>query len=247
MVSYPVEIRRCQHIKTSGAQCGSPAMKEKECCYYHQENRKEAAHLYIDGERYADGSIMIPPFEDAHAIQMVLRQVVQLMMDRRIERKDAGLMLYALQIASGNLKQMRAEKPRPTQMVLEPEKVGETPMGMTPWSASGEGHDPEPEPGDDGHEDERSYEELKEELEEAREESKQAADYAERVVGNCRLTARASAMWLRRWIEEEGTLESLKKNLVDMAESRESQASAEWWSEWRLDPLEMVREKLAVA
>jgi hypothetical protein len=76
---------------------------------------------------------------------MVLRHVVQLMLQKRIDRKDAGLMLYALQIASGNLKQMQAEKPRPTQVVMDPEKVEETPIGMTPWSATGQGHDPDEE------------------------------------------------------------------------------------------------------
>jgi hypothetical protein len=105
------------------------------------ENRTVPAEIFLDGETYCDGRIMLPPLEDAHAIQMVLRHVMQLMLQRRIERKDAGLMLYALQIASGNLKQMEAEKPRPTQVVREVEKVAETPMGMTPWSARGEGYD----------------------------------------------------------------------------------------------------------
>lgn len=143
MASYRVEIRRCQHIKTSGAQCGSPALKEKEFCYYHQQNRAVAAAIYREGERGANGEIVIPPFEDGHAIQTVLRHVVQLVLERRIERKDAGLMLYALQIASSNLRQMAAEKPRPTQVVVEPEKAGETPLGMTQWSAWGEGRDVE--------------------------------------------------------------------------------------------------------
>ncbi len=143
MASYPVEIRRCHHIKTSGAQCGSPAVKDKDLCYYHQQNRPAPAELYLDGDRYPDSSIMLPPFEDAHSIQMMLRHVVQLLLCRRIDRKDAGLALYALQIASGNLKQMQAEKPKPTQVVVEPEKVAETPLGMTPWSATGEGHDPD--------------------------------------------------------------------------------------------------------
>jgi hypothetical protein len=143
MGSYPVEIRRCQHIKTSGAQCGSPALRSDKLCFYHKQNRTVAAELYLDGQRDCDGQIMLPPFEDAHSIQMVLRTVVQLMLQKRIERKDAGLMLYALQIASGNLKQMQAEKPRPTQVVMEPEKVEETPIGMTPWSASGQGYDPD--------------------------------------------------------------------------------------------------------
>lgn len=145
MASYPVEIRRCQHIKTSGAQCGSPALRTEKLCYYHKHNRLAAAELYLDGDRYCDSQIMIPPFEDAHSIQMVLRHVVQLMLQKRINPKDAGLMLYALQIASGNLKQLQAEKPRPTQVVMDPDKVGETPIGMTPWSATGQGHDPDEE------------------------------------------------------------------------------------------------------
>ncbi len=143
MASYPIEIRRCRHVKTNGTQCGSPALKGKELCYYHEQNRPVPAELYLDGERYSDGQIMLPPFEDAHSIQTVIRQVVQLMLTRRIERKDAGLLLYALQIACGNLKMMQAEKAKPTQVVVEPEKAGETPLGMTPWSASGQEHDPE--------------------------------------------------------------------------------------------------------
>ena len=141
MASYPIEIRRCRHVKTNGTQCGSPALKGKELCFYHDRNRPEPAELYDSGDRYCDSQIVLPVFEDAHSIQTVIRQVVQLMLARRIERKDAGLLLYALQIASGNLKMMQAEKARPTQVVVEPDKAGETPLGMTPWSASGQGHD----------------------------------------------------------------------------------------------------------
>ncbi len=149
MTTYPIEIRRCRHIRTNGTQCGSPALKSKELCYYHDQNRPRAADLYIDGERYSDWSVVIPVLEDAHSIQTVIQQVVQMMLARRIDRKDAGVLLYALQIASGNLKAMQAEKAKPTQMVVEPEKAAETPMGMTPWSANGEGHDPEEAEGEE--------------------------------------------------------------------------------------------------
>ena len=91
--SYPIEIRRCRHVKTNGTQCGSPALKAGELCYYHEHNRPQPVELYIDGERYCDSQIVLPVFEDAHSIQTVIRQVVQLMLTRRIERKDAGLML----------------------------------------------------------------------------------------------------------------------------------------------------------
>jgi hypothetical protein len=143
MANYPVEIRRCRHVKTNGTQCGSPAPKAEELCYYHQQNQPQEVELYVDGERHSEGSMVLPVFEDAHSIQTVIRQVVQLMLSRRIDRKDAGVLLYALQIASGNLKTMQAEKATPTQVVMEPDKAAETPLGMTPWSATGKGHDPD--------------------------------------------------------------------------------------------------------
>ena len=149
MASYPIEIRRCRHVKTNGTQCGSPALKAKELCYYHEQNRPQPVELYIDGERYSDSQIVLPVFEDAHSIQTVIRQVVQLMLSRRIDRKDAGVLLYALQIASSNLKTMQAEKAKPTQIVVEPDKAAETPLGMTPWSASGQGHDREEASGEE--------------------------------------------------------------------------------------------------
>jgi len=162
---YPIEIRRCRHVKSRGTQCGSPALKGKELCFYHEQNQPRAVELYIDGERYSDGSIMMPVFEDAHSIQTVIRQVVQLMLTRRIDRKDAGLLLYALQIASGNLKTMQAEKAQPTQIVVEPDKAGETPLGMTPWSASGQGHDcDEAEGGDPEAQDSSATPESQEDL-----------------------------------------------------------------------------------
>src|ERR1035438_10212624 len=143
MANYPVEIRRCRHVKTNGTQCGSPAPKAEELCYYHQQNQPQEVELYVDGERHSEGSMVLPVFEDAHSIQTVIRQVVQLMLSRRIDRKDAGVLLYALQIASGNLQTMQAEKATPTQVVMEPDKAAETPLGMTPWSATGKGHDPD--------------------------------------------------------------------------------------------------------
>src|ERR1035438_7465556 len=55
----------------------------------------------------------------------------------------AGRLLYALQIASANLGRMREEAPRPVQVVVDVERVGETPLGMTPWSGKPGGHEAE--------------------------------------------------------------------------------------------------------
>jgi hypothetical protein len=122
-----IAAARCQHIKVSGTQCGSPALRNKNFCFYHQENRPWPVECYADDE-YSTGTITLPYFEDAHSIQNVIRQVVQMVMQKRIERKTASLLLYALQIASSNLKRMELEKPQPEQVVIDLDTVSQTPM-----------------------------------------------------------------------------------------------------------------------
>jgi hypothetical protein len=46
-----------------------------------------------------------------------------MVLQKRIERKTASLPLYALQIASLNLKRMKLEKPQPEQVVTDLEPV----------------------------------------------------------------------------------------------------------------------------
>jgi hypothetical protein len=113
---------RCRHIKISGAQCSSPALRNKNFCFYHHKDRPLPVECYSDIE-YATGEINLPFFEDAHSIQAVIRQVVQMVLQKRIERKTASLLLYALQIASSNLKRMDLEKPQPEQVVTDLEPV----------------------------------------------------------------------------------------------------------------------------
>jgi len=113
---------RCRHIKVNGTQCGSPALRNKIFCFYHHKDRPLPVECYSDIE-YATGEINLPFFEDAHSIQAVIRQVVQMVLQKRIERKTASLLLYALQIASSNLKRMDLEKPQPEQVVTDLEPV----------------------------------------------------------------------------------------------------------------------------
>src|SRR5467141_3185942 len=113
---------RCRHIKVNGTQCGSPALRNKIFCFYHQNDRPIVAECYSDGE-YSTGEILLPVFEDAHSVQSVIRQVMQMVLQKRIERKTASLLLYALQIASSNLKRMELEKPQPEQVVTDLEPV----------------------------------------------------------------------------------------------------------------------------
>ena len=118
---------RCQHIKVNGTQCGSPALRKKKFCFYHQQTRPFTVECYYEGE-YSTGEIALHLFEDAHSIQSVLRQLVQMVLQKRIERKTASLLLYALQIASSNLKRMELEKPQPEQVVRDFEMEWKIPI-----------------------------------------------------------------------------------------------------------------------
>jgi len=141
MRCYRGRLQRCQHIKTSGAQCGSPALRGDKLCFYHQENQAERVEV-----KGADGKgmeILVPVFEDASSIQTMVRRVAILLLEDKIDGKKAGQLLYTLQIASANLKQMREEKPRAEQVVVDREKVAKTPVGLTPWSFQEGGHEPE--------------------------------------------------------------------------------------------------------
>src|SRR5271169_2378056 len=93
---------RCRHIKVNGTQCGSPALRHRNFCFYHQQDRPLKVPCYYEQE-YPLGEITLPLFEDAHSIQSILCQVVQMVMQKRLERKTSSLLLYALQITSSNL------------------------------------------------------------------------------------------------------------------------------------------------
>lgn len=141
MGHYPVEIRRCQHLRTNGTQCGAPALREQKFCYHHRENQPE--QVKVKGEDGETSTVLIPLWEDGASIQIMVRKVAVMLLEGKIDSRKAGLVLYALQIASTNLKRVDEEEPRPPRVVVDTEKVAETPMGMTPWSSSPQGHEPE--------------------------------------------------------------------------------------------------------
>jgi|SRR5208337_487619 len=114
---------QCHHIKTSGVRCGSPALRDRRYCYYHQRSRPLLLNFARENEN--PQLFSLPVFEDAHAIQFTLRNVAHRLLDGALSHKTAGLLFYALQIASSNLKQMKAETPQPDQVVVDPPKLSE--------------------------------------------------------------------------------------------------------------------------
>jgi len=88
----------CRHIRTNGLRCQSPALKGSAYCYYHvrvHRTGKTSSGLWDD--------VKLPVLEDASTVQLALSEVVSAMLSSRLDARRAGLLLYALQIASQNL------------------------------------------------------------------------------------------------------------------------------------------------
>ncbi len=113
------EAPKCQHIKTNGTQCGSPALKDNQFCYYHQHCRPVTFNYRGSYRDYTHSEFHLPVFEDVHSIQLTLRQITELILRHKLDLKEAGLILYALQIASSNLKRMERDQPKPEQVVTD--------------------------------------------------------------------------------------------------------------------------------
>jgi hypothetical protein len=88
---------RCQHTKLNGSPCAAPARRGRKYCIFH-----DAAHA-----KQPDDTLRM--VEDAMSLQYALFQVMRLLTDKAIDTKRVALMLYALQIASSNLKRLHEE------------------------------------------------------------------------------------------------------------------------------------------
>lgn len=119
----PKFVPQCHHTKTDGLRCGSPAMRHHSFCYYHTQLRADMKRASSAEARTLP--LQLPPFEDAHSIQLAIMEVTRALIDDRITEKKAGLLLYALQTAAINLK--RLEEDRSEQLVRQdyPEAVEE--------------------------------------------------------------------------------------------------------------------------
>ncbi len=89
---------RCQHIKTSGAACAAPARRGRRFCCFH------------DSAARRNQDFVLPIIEDAHSLQLALNKILQALVDKRIDQKTATTLLYGLQLALANMKELKHEQ-----------------------------------------------------------------------------------------------------------------------------------------
>ena len=136
MRMYDVHIPRCEHIKTNGTRCGSPSLQEHRYCFFHKKWRRQHIALNAPGNAPtpSPGSFTMPVLEDADSIQVALMQVMRMILGGQLDPKIAGLLLYALQTASTNLRQMKLEPYHRETVVIDPKALDDIGVGDDAWS-----------------------------------------------------------------------------------------------------------------
>src|SRR5213080_2115583 len=129
---YEYRVPRCQHIKTNGTQCGSPALRNGEYCYFHRRWRMTTVDL-SHSAHHVTTEFVLPVLEDAESIQITLGQIMRMSVCRQVDTKSAGLLLYALQIASANLRRTGFE-PYHRNVTVDLFRVPERIIGDEAWS-----------------------------------------------------------------------------------------------------------------
>jgi hypothetical protein len=124
-------VPRCQHLKMNGVQCMSPALKWRLLCFFHNRIRREQARNARDES--TQRRFELPLLEDANSVQVSLMKVMQMLGSGRLDHKTAGLMLYALQTASCNLRNLSFEPSESTDVVIDRDDIHRTTIGGQQW------------------------------------------------------------------------------------------------------------------
>ena len=124
-------VPRCQHVKMNGTQCGSPALRRRRHCFFHDRIRREQAKIRADAS--AQRQFELPLLEDANCVQVSLMKVIQMLASGRMDHKTAGLILYALQTASVNLRYADFEVNDVSDIVIDRDTVNATHINGPQW------------------------------------------------------------------------------------------------------------------
>jgi hypothetical protein len=124
-------VPRCQHIKMNGTQCGSPRLRSRRLCFFHDRIQRERSKIAKD--MTAQRRFDLPLLEDANSVQVALMKVMQMLGSGNMDHRTAGLMLYALQTASVTLRNAQFEASEATHVVIDRDDVYRTSIGGPQW------------------------------------------------------------------------------------------------------------------
>jgi hypothetical protein len=98
-------MRHCEYAKPNGTFCGSPALRGRDYCHWHLTCVARRLHMEKQAATCDPTPLALPPLEDANSIQLALMMVTDAILHDRVGPKKGNQLLYALQLASNNLRQ----------------------------------------------------------------------------------------------------------------------------------------------
>ena len=95
-IQEPKLPHQCYHYLDNTHRCEATAMHGEYFCHLHRVKPSPIIHL-------PQGGFSLPDLTDRDAIQLAVSQVADRIAGNQIDNKRAGLLLFAIQIASSNL------------------------------------------------------------------------------------------------------------------------------------------------
>jgi hypothetical protein len=85
----------CRHILPTGRKCKSPALRNHAFCYFHSGLRRYPSTRGSSRQK----PLRLLPLENTSSIQHAITDVLNALMQGRINRRRAGLCLHGIQVA----------------------------------------------------------------------------------------------------------------------------------------------------
>jgi len=95
-----MSFRTCNHPKEDGVPCGSPALRGKKLCYYHQRDHKRRHYAAGVLRRSDILGPRLPRMKSLTDVQAALYEVMQALVADRVSHRRAGRILFDLQQAA---------------------------------------------------------------------------------------------------------------------------------------------------
>ncbi len=106
-----MDLPICEHFKTDGTRCGSPAVRDQKYCYYHFAVHQLVPKANLMVKMWSPAAEIDPLFqyqmpylEDSAALQIAFMQYIYGVSQDRLQPAQARLVLGALKGAAANLR-----------------------------------------------------------------------------------------------------------------------------------------------
>ncbi len=105
---------RCRSMRMDGSKCKARVVPGAKLCHFH-----DVCGPVLDDDELMQQSGMQPVLTDPASIQTAITRVCENLIQGRLDSKQAGILLYACQVAASNV----ARLPREAAIVPPPDKI----------------------------------------------------------------------------------------------------------------------------